>query len=221
MDNLTALAVVFLCVFCLYLYYNNKKLNQIIDDLRSRDKEQYEKKVLKEDVVDIEDISHDIKDIDKTIDKDNKKVVVNKDSKIVNRGIEDKVIVKKSIVNNEDNNSNKMVKKFNNDKNNVVRSDNNIKFDVEEFIKKDKYINRKLDSSDMNSEYLQEISRELENNMVPQTIKLTDYEQEQEDNAIISYKELLNVNNKKEETINDETVEFIEELKKFRNNLDR
>lgn len=220
MDNLTAIAVIFLCIFCLYLYYNNKKLNQIIDDLRLRDKERYEKKVHKEDVVDIKDISHDIKDIDKTINKNNKEVVMDKESKLVNKDNEDKVIVKKGIVNREDNNI-KVVKKIDNDKKNIVRSDDNIKFDIEDFIKKDKYINRKLDSSDMNSEYLKMISREIENNMVPQTIELTDYEQEQEDNAIISYKELLSVNNKNEEVINDETVEFIEELKKFRNNLGR
>ena len=70
----------------------------------------------------------------------------------------------------------------------------------------------------MNKDYLLNVSKELESSMEPQTIQLTAYEQEQEDNAIISYKELLNVN-KNEKIVNDGTVEFIEELKKFRNNL--
>ena len=44
----------------------------------------------------------------------------------------------------------------------------------------------------MNKDYLLNVSKELESSMEPQTIQLTAYEQEQEDNAIISYEELVN-----------------------------
>lgn len=53
----------------------------------------------------------------------------------------------------------------------------------------------------------------------PQTIELTDYEKDQEENAIISYQELLNVKDKINILNDDETVDFIEELKKLRNSL--
>ena len=54
----------------------------------------------------------------------------------------------------------------------------------------------------------------------PQTIELTDYEKEQEDNAIISYKELLNVKDKITMLDDEEeNVNFIEELKNLRNSL--
>lgn len=230
MDNLTAIAVIFLCLFCIFLYYENKKLNQIIEDLRSRDKDRYEENIRKEDIVAIDDISHVIKDNHETINKNNEEVVSNK-SNTVEIKRENREVEKEIVNNNARKISNVDIVDKNNNKREEVasvkvvsdkkNSDDNVsnKFYVEDFIMKDKYVNRKLDSSDMNSEYLQEVSRELESNVVPQTIKLTDYEQEQEDNAIISYKELLDVNNKQEETINDGTVEFIEELKKFRNNL--
>ena len=193
-DSLTVVSVIFLCLFCVYLYYNNKKLNKIIEEFKIRDKNRYEENVLKEDIVDIKEISCDV---------DNNKV----------EEIVDKIEVNKNgnSCDNTEKNDDDIIKK------DISYVDNN-KFDIEDFIKKDKYIIRKLGSSDMNSEYLQEVSRELESSMAPQTIKLTDYEQEQEDNAIISYKELLDVN-KKDNIVNDGTVEFIEELKKFRNNL--
>ena len=189
MDNLTVVAVIFLCLFCLYLYFENKKLNNTINELRNEDKKNYSKNIIKEDIVKMEDISNNI--------------------------------VEEKMVNVRDNNINSNIKEEKNKKNenSVCKdSDKEVRFDVEDYVRKDKVVNRKLDSSDMNSEYLQEVSRELESNMVPQTIKLTDYEQEQEDNAIISYKELLNVN-KNNNVVEDGTLEFIEELKKFRNNL--
>ena len=68
--------------------------------------------------------------------------------------------------------------------------------------------------------YLEEISNRLNEELKPQTIELTDYEKRQEEQAVISYKELLkykdnnNVYDEKQETIN-----FIEELKNLRNSL--
>ena len=194
MDNLTVVAVIFLCLFCLYLYFENKKLNSIIKELRNEDKKNYSKNIIKEDIVKMEDISNNI--------------------------------VEEKMVNVCDNNINNGVKEDNNvievkkEKSILKDSDKEVRFDIKDYVRKDKVVNRKLDSSDMNSEYLQEVSRELKSNMAPQTIKLTDYEQEQEDNAIISYKELLNVN-KNNNVVEDGTLEFIEELKKFRNNLRR
>ena len=71
-----------------------------------------------------------------------------------------------------------------------------------------------------NVEYLKEISNKMADELKPQTIELTDYEKMQEENAIISYKELLTLKDKLMMLDDeDETVNFIEELKKLRNSL--
>lgn len=69
-------------------------------------------------------------------------------------------------------------------------------------------------------DYLKDISSKIVEELKPQTIKLTDYEQKQEDQAVISYKELLRI--KDNNYITDEkqdTIKFIEELKNLRNSL--
>ena len=78
MDNLTAIAVIFICFFCLYLYYNNKKLNQIIDELKARDKDNYEKNILKEDIISIKDISNDVGE-EKVNKKTEEEILINKE----------------------------------------------------------------------------------------------------------------------------------------------
>ena len=51
----------------------------------------------------------------------------------------------------------------------------------------------KSDNEDVN--YLENIKKELENNYKPEYSNITEYEKEQEENAIISYEELLNTKN--------------------------
>jgi hypothetical protein len=165
---------------------------------------------MKEDIVSIDQLNNDkekkedkIEKKDKDIDRDNKEVSYSK-----------KQVIK------ENNNIEVEKKKELSYKKNVDKIESYVgeEFEVNDFIRKNRVGYRKLDS-DMNGSYLSEVSKELENGMVSQTIELTEYEQEQEDNAIISYRELLNAS-KRENIVNDGTVEFIEELKKFRNNLD-
>jgi len=80
-----------------------------------------------------------------------------------------------------------------------------------------KIINNKKSN---NIEYLQEISNKMADELKPQTIELTDYEKLQEENAIISYKELITLKDKiMMLDDDDETINFIEELKKLRNSL--
>ncbi len=66
---------------------------------------------------------------------------------------------------------------------------------------------------------LEIISNEIENKIKQEPIKLTDYEQQQEDNAIISYQELKQRNKLYRIDENDTPEIFIENLKEFRNNL--
>lgn len=76
-------------------------------------------------------------------------------------------------------------------------------------------------SSNMNNqEFIEEISKRLSEEVEPQTIELTDYEKRQEEEAIISYKELLKVKDRLYKITDDEEIDtFIDELKEFRTNL--
>ena len=76
-------------------------------------------------------------------------------------------------------------------------------------------------SSNMsNQEFIEEISKRLSEEVEPQTIELTDYEKRQEEEAIISYKELLKLKDRLYKiTDNEEIDTFIDELKEFRTNL--
>lgn len=75
-------------------------------------------------------------------------------------------------------------------------------------------------SSISNQEFIEEISKRLAEEVEPQTIELTDYEKRQEEEAIISYKELLKVKDRLYKITDDEEIDtFIDELKEFRTNL--
>ena len=71
-----------------------------------------------------------------------------------------------------------------------------------------------------NVSFMSEVSKKLEEAAVPSTIELTDYEKKQEEEAIISYKELIENKDKLYNITDDEEdIDFIEELKSFRNDL--
>ena len=60
----------------------------------------------------------------------------------------------------------------------------------------------------------------MEEEVKPQTIELTDYERQQEEEAIISYQELLKAKDRIYKITDDEEIDsFIDELKEFRTNL--
>ena len=100
-----------------------------------------------------------------------------------------------------------------------------VKKEVKEEIK-----NNKISFADMKQTYvkkedkprnfMEEVSEKLSREIKPQTIELTDYEQKQEDEAIISYQELL-ANKDKTFNISDdeEDEDFISALKSFRDSL--
>lgn len=95
------------------------------------------------------------------------------------------------------------------------------KLDFEEKDIKKELPKLKENSSNMsNQEFIEEISKRLSEEVEPQTIELTDYEKRQEEEAIISYKELLKVKDRLYKITDDEEIDtFIDELKEFRTNL--
>lgn len=79
---------------------------------------------------------------------------------------------------------------------------------------------KKIDEVD-NQTFIEEISRRMEEEVKPQTIELTDYEKRQEEEAIISYQELLKAKDRVYRITDDEEIDsFIDELKEFRTNLE-
>lgn len=94
-----------------------------------------------------------------------------------------------------------------------------LSLDLNEFIKRSEKVVPKIEEK-KHSDYLKEISKQIETSLEPEPIELTDYEKEQEEHAIISYQELLSLkDNIKIKDDEEETIDFIEELKHFRNNL--
>ena len=101
--------------------------------------------------------------------------------------------------------------------------------EVKKEVKEEKK-NNKISFADMKQTYvkkedkpknfMEEVSEKLSRELKPQTIELTDYEQKQEDEAIISYQELL-ANKDKTFNISDEEEDedFISALKSFRDSL--
>lgn len=94
-------------------------------------------------------------------------------------------------------------------------------FDPDEFIKKDRKITPSINTElqSQNYSYLEEISKHLKDELSPHTIGLTDYEKKQEEQAIISYQELLSLKENRNNQTNY-TQNFIEDLKDLRNLLD-
>ncbi len=72
-----------------------------------------------------------------------------------------------------------------------------------------------------NMKFAQEIVEKMEGEVKPSNIELTDYEKKQEEEAIISYDELQKVKDKIYNiTEDEETDEFIDELKSLRDDLE-
>ena len=78
----------------------------------------------------------------------------------------------------------------------------------------------KEEGNNTNLSFVEEVSRKMEEEVKPQTIELTDYERQQEEEAIISYQELIKAKDRIYKITDDEEIDsFIDELKEFRTNL--
>lgn len=199
-DILLAIIVI-LFFFCLFMFNQNRKLRNRLKNLR------LEKESLdgnNKDIIPIREISDNIKEEIVNNDIDVEEYLLDEE---IDDEEDDVAEVKKEYYSKNILQNKKKITS-------PISIDNN--FDVNEFVKKDnKIVNN--DSYD----YLKEVSDKLSNEVEAKTIELTEYEKKQEENAIISYKELLKVKDQIQ-TIDDEdeTIEFIENLKNFRDNLE-
>ena len=215
---LILLLITVLIFFCLYLYSDNKILKKQIEELRQENKSLLEKKIKKQESVDaisIHNISNEkinidynerlkIKEEKNTKEKDN-----NIDINITPSQEEKSIEPKEQIYNPPQNN-------FYNTQKKSIPND----FNLSDLINKNTNISLNKIEKNNEYDYLQELSNKLNEELKPQTIELTEYEKKQEEQAVISYKELLKF--KDNNYILDEkqeTVNFIEELKNLRNSL--
>ena len=239
-DNIAIIIIIIMCFFSLFLLSKNKKLKDEIEDLKLGDRILADKyrKVDKENIISIDKISTDNvlsrDDLVKSSDSLNdsnvslESSVLDSNDKVDEIVKKDKSVEKINSTNNKKDrvkdtkivvDSNKHSKPYSK---NILHDSPSItspisldvekvSFNIDEFVKRDK----------STSDYLENISNAISEEIKPQTIELTGYEKEQEENAIISYKELLKAS-KSSNSVNvsqEDTSEFIEELKKLRNSL--
>ena len=174
--------------FCLYFYNEQKKLKQRITELEIETKTILERKILasKCDIVSINKLSVEEKE-------QPKKETIIEQSKVQKENITNSIKYEKykakPIYSYEIPNDYKI--------NNKVES-NNIStsiFNPSDFISNRTYNNPIKVNNNQSIDYLQELSNKLNEEITPKTIELTDYEKDQEEHAIISYKELLSFKN--------------------------
>lgn len=244
-DNIAIIIIIIMCFFSLFLLSKNKKLKDEIEDLKLGDRILADKyrKVDEENIISIDKISTDNvlskDDLVKSSDSLNdskvslESFVLDSNDKVDEIVKKDKSVEKINSTNNKKDrvkdtkivvDSNKHSKPYSK---NILHDSPSItspisldvekvSFNVDEFVKRDKST-----SEISTSDYLENISNAISEEIKPQTIELTGYEKEQEENAIISYKELLKAS-KSSNSVNvsqEDTSEFIEELKKLRNSL--
>lgn len=248
-NNISVLIIIIMFFFCLYLQIKNKKLKSEIEDLKLENKQVFNKnKEIKEDIIPIKNISKEIKEEEKKeqvkeiVKKKEETPKNNQTTKNIKQNSNKKETSKNKIELYQNLvHQNKVQNKYSEQKKqayakNVLHDSPKItspvslnkeqndkqNFNLNEFIPKEKNNNRisKKQEQENKHNYLNEISKQMAEELKPQTIELTEYEKEEEENAIISYQELLNVKDKISTTENDdETIDFIEELKKLRNSL--
>ena len=174
--------------FCLYFYNEQKKLKQRILELEEETKKILERKILtsKQDIVSIDKLSIEEKEQPKkeTIIEQPKVQKENITNSIKYEKYKAKPIYSYDIPNDY---------KINNkvEENNISTSI----FNPADFINNRKYNTTSILNNNTSTDYLKELSNKLNEEVTPKTIELTDYEKEQEEHAIISYKELLSLKN--------------------------
>ena len=226
------LLTVFLFFFCLFLCKKNQDLSNKIKKLKLKveleEKENLAVKNINTNKIPIKEISEEIEQA--IIDTEQKNIdikeentinnILNKSSDPFSHAYEKDLLSNKKTTLS----SIEIFNDNNKEKESVVdMNEDNSRVNLNDFIRRgqrsEELLRQEKSKSDKIS-FLEQISKEIEKELGPQTIELTDYEKEQEESAIISYQELLKVKEELYE-INaaKENDEFIQDLKAFRNGL--
>ena len=174
--------------FCLHFYNEQKKLKQRILELEEETKKILERKILtsKQEIVSIDKLSIDEKEHPK-------KEAINEQPKVQKENITNHIKYEKykakPIYSYDIPNDYKIKNKV--EENNISTSI----FNPTDFINNRTYNTTPIVNNNTSTDYLKELSNQLNEEITPKTIELTDYEKEQEEHAMISYKELLSLKN--------------------------
>lgn len=231
---LIILLIAVLVLFCLYLYTDNRRLKAQLEEIRKENKTLLEKKIKNQVDVDAVSIQKISTENEKNITDNLEKIDIKKNEEPIEKTINVSKEVnhdkEKEIQDNDKKNYNEVLDRVYNVTSNQIYNeeayynleDNTISnnFDLNDLINKNNFASTKEERKYPTYDYLEEIQAKMNAELKPQTIELTDYEKKQEEQAVISYKELLKVketNQYSEEK--QDTMKFIEELKMLRNSL--
>lgn len=215
---------IILFIFCLYFFYENKKLKQKIKELEQETKTILERKIFnnKEDLISIENISIQPTKEEKNIIPNNQtkeQPIIKEETsslkipKYKARTTEEEVLIPKIDIPTTITLEPKDLKEQKTNLQNISLSK---EFNPIEFIKNTKEQSKNNEINNTSDEkYLENVFKQIEQELTPQTIDLTEYEKNQEEQAVISYQELLSLKEKKQnERIQNKTL--LQDLKEFR-----
>ena len=197
---ITIILLLILSIYCLFLLVKIKELKNQIDSLnRNKKNSEVDKKIYNDNnIIPIKNISET-----KTLNNKNNNIKKNKP----------KIELYKPVYQNKKEENKAYSKNVLNERNKTTSpiEINNKEFNLDEYIQGKK-------NNQSEKKYLEEVSKKINEVIESKPIELTEYEQEEELNAIISYQELLDSNEKNIQS-NDNSEDFLEQLKKLRNSL--
>lgn len=216
-------AFLFLIILSVNLYKKNKQLVFVIEELRKNLRDTVKSELDKPKVEPIKEVKTEVKEPEKE-----EKIVENTSEvkkEIVTEKVEE---VKENVPKQEEGPYSKNVlreisTRYQTSPISIKKEENkdmvNIVSISKDEINKEEKVQEEPKTEKLS--FAEEISKKMEEELKPQTIELTDYEKKQEEEAIISYQELLQTNKDRLYNITDEeeTVDFIKELKSFRSSL--
>lgn len=210
------LAFFFLIYIISLLYKENKKLQKIINKLEKElEKNKSKEMTVKERKSVPSKIDNNIKSETKTTNNFEKEIKIEKEysSKPYQKNVLKNIKAPVSPI--SINKEGPTIKELKMNLNDFIKKERKNGNNVKILTSKD-YENRSSSNA-----YMEEVSKRLAEANDNSPIELTDYEKKQEREAIISYKELIK-NKDKINIVDDEAdIEFINELKKFRDTLNR
>lgn len=213
----------FLFILSLVLIHKNKQLRKLIFEERINKKEESSTLVKQQNI--INENEENLKQEEIKINDVSKKTIAEEDKKAIVKDSLNPNLTTNNNIKNETKNKIEVQKPNNLYQKNILKELNANRqtspISIEPKHEKEKQdLIEGLSEVGDNTSYLENVKSKLEKEITPDTIELTDYEQKQEDEAIISYKELLEVKDKLYNiTEDEEDIDFIEELKSFRHDL--
>lgn len=215
----------FLIFLAIILILKNKKLTKLLQEESVISDEFYKEEipVVEENEL-IEKNKDQVSEIKEEVSILKEEPIIEKKEKIkIEEKIEETGPYKKNIL--REMNARTQTSPISISKNDVMYNSNNDDYGFDESYLREESVSPLENMEDTyevndNMKFASEIVERMEEEIKPSNIELTDYEKKQEEEAIISYDELLKVKDKIYNiTEDEETDEFIDELKSFRLDL--